>query len=191
MKNLKDLTTQLYLYSEQEIQRVKQIAISLAQENATGLWLDLTKPAIFENDVPLILEEVKTQLHWQLMYELRCDIEKNFGVTNPKTISQMLDDIKRIQDTLLGRWYLVRLDAFGPVIGEIGLIKFTHDKSTIGRLQDVDIAPQHQKNGYGRRLLAATVKIACEEKIEALCLKADIIDWPLIWYQHIGFQKIS
>lgn len=157
MNNLKDLTSHLYLYSEQEIQRVKQIATSLAHENAIGLWLDLTKPAIFANEVPLILEEVKTQEQWKLMYELRCDIEKNFGVTNPKTISQMLDNIKRIQDALSGRWYLARSDALGPVIGEIGLIKFTHEKSTIGRLQDVDIAPQHQRHGYGKRLLAAIV----------------------------------
>ncbi|MBP9706163.1 MAG: GNAT family N-acetyltransferase [Oligoflexales bacterium] len=190
MNNLKDLTSKLYLYSEQEIHRIKLIATSLTHENALGLWLDLTKPAIFENEVPLILEEVKTQVQWQLMYKLRYDIEKNFGVTNPKTISQMLDDIKRIQDALSGRWYLARSDAFGPVIGEIGLIKFTHEKSTIGRLQDVDIAPQHQKHGYGRQLLASIVKIAREEKIDALCLKADINDWPLSWYQRLGFQII-
>jgi N-acetylglutamate synthase-like GNAT family acetyltransferase len=174
------------------IANAKGLPAERPRKKTEGLWLDLKKAAIPKQTVQtLFLQEVTTQHDWDRMGELRRQVEIPFGVTDPTAVAKLIEQVRRCQKMLKGQWYLAQLLPNGEFIGEVGLVPFEFDGLRIGRVQDVDIVPAFQHRGLGNILLEAISRLAKSEGFSALCLVADMDDWPRHWYQRRGFVSLG
>jgi N-acetylglutamate synthase-like GNAT family acetyltransferase len=175
-------------YSEDVIRSCEQNYNITKSSNEWTMWLDREsfKP-LLDNSIELL--SVKEEKDWNDMLDLRIKIEIAFGLTNIETIKKLVNDIKVKSTKLNGQWFLLKKQ--NKVIGEFGLVPFTFENKTVGRIQDVDIAPEYQGNGFGNILLSYICNAAIENKYEALCLMAKADDWPKDWYFKFGFKKVG
>ena len=127
---------------------------------------------------------------WQKLYALRQQVETAFGLNDPEIIRTLIQDIQSKQKNLNGQWYLAQ-NHTGDFVGEIGYIPIESPWGTLGRLQDVDIAPNWQGQGLGTALIAAFCQIARTQKLQGLLLMALQNDWPWQWYEKLGFEHIG
>jgi GNAT superfamily N-acetyltransferase len=174
------------------IANAKGLPAERPRKMTEGFWLDLKKAPVPErSEQALSLQEVKTQHDWDRMEELRRQVELPFGVTDPTAVAKLIEEVRRCQKMLKGRWYLAQLPTDGEFIGEVGLVPFEFEGLRIGRVQDVDIVPAFQNRGLGNLLLEAIIQLAKSEGFAALCLVADMHDWPRHWYQRRGFVSLG
>jgi ribosomal-protein-alanine N-acetyltransferase len=155
-----------------------------AQKTQIPMWLDLTRAKMRPSKLQLV--PVSGLEHWQMLRELRTQIEIPFGITDPKEIDALLREIKRIVETFQATWFLAKLG--NETVGEIGLVEFKTENGTIGRLLDVDIAPAFQGRGHGNELLYAIFEVSRQRGVKALCLKTDSDRWVKDWYVKLGFE---
>lgn len=115
---------------------------------------------------PFKLRPIHTEDDWIEMLNLRAKIEMAFGESDIEMIKKIVGDTKLKSILLNGQWFLFQHN--DTVIGEIGLIPFTFEDKVIGRIQDVDIAPEYQGRGYGNVLLNFIVNFALKNNYSAL-----------------------
>jgi len=150
-----------------------------------SMWLDLSK----RKDTRLELKEVNSESLWNEMFNLRSEIEKEFGDFSSEDIKKMISAIKHQVDKNRGKWFLAYLN--NKCVGEIGVIPIRVDDKVIYRLQDVDIIKSFRGQGLGHDLLNAISNMALDEGVFSLCLRAEFNDWKKDWYLRYGFQKIG
>ena len=126
---------------------------------------------------------------WTILRRLRHEIEAEYEGYSPHKVDRMIELMRARRGWLPVEWY-VALDR-GCSVGEVGLLKWATTFGTIGRLQDVDIAPHLRGRGLGRRLLAAVCELAQREGLAGICLRADPTDWPHVWYARAGFATVG
>ena len=120
---------------------------------------------------------------------LRREIEEVYpgyveGVEGP-----MVDFIAHKQSLLQGHWYLaIHKEEF---VGAAGLIVVDTNLGLVGRLQDVDISPMMQGQGFGNGLLRALLLKAKDLELNGLFLRAECDDWPKSWYGRHGFKELA
>lgn len=140
----------------------------------------------------LRLKPVQSDADWQKMRHLRSKIEQAFGLSDPKIIGQLVEDIQRKQEALNGQWYLAFTDTSAPhAVGEIGWFPVTSPLGTLGRIQDVDILPEYQGKGLGQALMTALCREAQKAQLQGLLLMALKTDWPWRWYEKLGFRVVG
>jgi ribosomal protein S18 acetylase RimI-like enzyme len=101
------------------------------------------------------------------------------GWNAPKALLQELGKVDK-------RYYLAKWDNI--VIGQIGVIAPDHNVY----IQAVGIAPEWRRNGYGRRLLAATVqKMLAEGRTHFALDVATDNPQALSLYQSVGFYETT
>lgn len=161
--------------------------------SAAEYTLFLPAPAFLSPASQLKLQAVNSEKHWQQMFELRMQIEAAYGLDQPEIVEQLVADIRYKQKHLQGQWYLARVA--GQWVGEIGLVPseclLQGQRVRLGRLQDVDILPAYQGQGYGHQLLAAICQQALAQGLAGLGLMALQEDWPAQWYQRLGFERVG
>ena len=152
------------------------------------MWCEL--PEIMKpQSSRIILHSVKSDADFEKMFFLRKDVELAFGVTSPNQIKGYINDIRKMTNRLKGQLYLVLFE--DVCIGEVGMIPFMHEEKKIGRLKDIDILPQFQKNGFGNELISLIMNQAKSEGYDSLCLMAKAVDWPKDWYLKLGFKQVG
>ena len=132
---------------------------------------------------------INEEKHWEIMLNLRREIEANFGLFDETLLKQLVKDIQTKSEHLNGQWFLAKFQEVW--VGEIGLIPFDFRGQKVGRVKDVDIIPSRQGKGLGNLLIQALCQYAKQEKLQALCLMAIANDWPQQWYQKLGFKKMG
>lgn len=158
---------------------------------SVAMWLDLSARAVTDDVKPLVLDEVVSESDWSQMRTLRQEVETAFGVTNPQAVDAMVEEIKLCRAKLPSHWFLARTESSPVHVGEIGIVIVTVNNLRVGRLQDVDILPRFQNKGLGKRLIVAALHFATDAGLHAVCLKADTDDWPVKWYQRLGFEPVG
>ena len=153
-----------------------------------SMWLE-DRERLSGAPTDLILCPVTSDEEWQMLEEIRRKVEGPFGCEHPDLIRKFIEDAKCKHERFGGTWFLASYE--GRWVGQIGIVPFRIEGQLIGRLQDVDIVPEEQGKGFGRQLLQALCRWACEHTFQALCLMAKADDWPRLWYQRFGFQKVG
>lgn len=153
------------------------------------MWIDISnKEQNISNQ--LSLRALVTEEDWEIYRKLRTQIEIPFGIRDPAEIQKIIDGVRRVISKFKANWYLAT-DLNHNVVGSIGLVEFSFAQVNVGRLLDVDIAPQFQGSGYGNQLMESIVAIAQDKNLQALCLKADSHRWVEDWYKRLGFQEVG
>lgn len=134
------------------------------------------------------LTKISSDQDWADYFTYRFEIEQTYGLSE-SAVHQIIAKMRRRQETLAIDWYF--LEVSEQKVGAIGLLLFTFDGVTYGRLQDVDIFPIHQNQGYGNQLLATIERLAHQEGVTHLFLSADTDDWPLAWYKRHGYKTLA
>lgn len=120
---------------------------------------------------------------------MRRKIEEAFGITDEQAVKTIIDQQKKIANSLGADWYIAQLG--GLSVGSIGLAEFTKSGCTFGRLLDVDILPEFQGNGLGTRLIQSAISKARRKELTGLCLRAEKGSWENEWYAQHGFIEID
>jgi len=155
----------------------------------SALWLPLQGLDIPKSCDHLNLHKITSNDDWSDLFLLRVKVEKQFGILDHNEVKGMIQNIRAKVKEFGGCWYLARLQ--NQVVGGIGLVPFETSKGLIGRLQDVDVAPDYQGQGLGNKILRAIVHAAKAQDITALCLKAETPSWVRDWYLRFGFTEID
>ncbi|MBC76106.1 MAG: hypothetical protein CME64_08825 [Halobacteriovoraceae bacterium] len=150
-----------------------------------SMWLELSN----RKDTRLELKEVNSEPLWNEMFNLRSEVEKEFGDFSSEDIKKMISAIKHQVENNHGKWFLAYLNE--ECVGEIGIIPISYNGKVIYRLQDVDVVSSFRGQGLGNNLLNAISNLALDEKVFSLCLRADANDWKKDWYLRYGFQKVG
>lgn len=154
------------------------------------MWLDLTTSVLSLNPTGRVrLTPVASPEEWDILHNLRAEIEVPFGVVDPVEIARLIDGIRRVVLEFQAEWFLAFAE--NKAVGEIGLVSFDSEHGKYGRLLDVDIAPPFQGRGYGNELMASIIQIAKERELTALCLKADADRWVKHRYSRLGFKAVG
>jgi GNAT superfamily N-acetyltransferase len=160
-------------------------------DSKEGLWLELDELELKDRELGSIrLDEVTSESHWQAMLAIRMQVERAFGIVDEEVVQTFIDEIRKCQRVLGGRWYVARAPGYEAYVGEVGLVPFEFGGRRVGRLQDVDIVPCFQGRGFGNALLDAIIHQAKCDGLQALCLLADVKDWPRHWYRRRGFVPV-
>lgn len=135
------------------------------------------------------LHRVETKQDWQQLLSARIAVERAFGVVDEFRVETIIEDVKSKVKEGQGEWFLFQHG--GEVVGEIGYVPFKYQGQRVARLQDVDILPSFQGNGFGNRLLESLEIYLKSRQYDAMCLMAVARDWPKDWYLRYGFQKVG
>jgi len=157
-------------------------------EHEWTMWLDL-ETYVPKEVTKLRLHPVKSDYDYEQMFYLRSEIEEAFNITNPNEIKNLVNKIRKMANHFHGRWYMAQLDNL--FIGEIGLVPFAYANTTVGSIQDVDILPSFQGNGFAADMLNLICIQALMSGMTAVCLTAKSDEWPKDWYLKYGFEKVG
>ena len=92
-------------------------------------------------------------------------------------------------DILPQRWnWGWKFYCYIPRIGQVHL-NIPSDQPGVAVISDLVVHKYARGQGYGRRLLSLCEKLANLLEADALGIWADPEDWPIGWYQRLGFQK--
>lgn len=156
------------------------------RSGAVALWKDVEGSPL---QTHLQLSEIATDADFNRLLRFRMQEAAYDGLDNAYVHSSM-DFTKRLQDRLHARWFILR-ESNNVDIGEIGLVPFPIANVMIGRIQNVEIGLSSRGQGHGNKMMSALEYCASNLGLQHLCLKARPDDWPINWYQKIGFKEVG
>lgn len=138
----------------------------------------------------LALIPVVDNTDWERLFQLRCEIESAFGVNDTESVSLMIKGIQEKSRQYHGHWFFAKCRQSQAIVGSIGWVPF-QEPTLWYRLQDIDILPAYQSQGYGSQLLLAVCCDLFSRGAEVIALRALVSDWPIEWYKRFGFQILQ
>lgn len=172
------------------IKKMKNESLSLKNEkeecDKCSDIISGSKSDNYENSLSIELCPVETSEEWDVMMDMRVEIEKPFKVEAERA-REFVHYQAFLQNELLGGWYVARHG--NKPVGNIGLFCIQHEGEIVGRLQDVDIIPEMQGQGLGHALLKSIIHEAENMGCSWLCLSTESDDWPKELYMKHGFIK--
>jgi GNAT superfamily N-acetyltransferase len=153
---------------------------------AVALWKTLEGATL---QSPLSLNEIVTEADFNRLFRFRMQ-EAVHDALDEAYVHSSMDFVKTLQGRLQARWFLLK-ESTGEDIGEIGLVPFTIGDVVVGRVQNVEIGLSNRGRGQGHKLMNALEACASNLRIQHLCLKARPEDWPIQWYQRMGYKEVG
>lgn len=123
----------------------------LDAKSYAALWLSLDNLTQLKSKPSLQLYKLFSDEDWNQYFQMRSEVEKQFGVMDPIRVTNIVDNVRRTAKKFNSSWYLGKDKE--KVIGDIGLVLFETISGPIGRLQDLDVLPSHQGQGFGSQIL--------------------------------------
>lgn len=149
-----------------------------------ALWLPSSH--LPQTPGPLRLEAVTTPAQWQQLAAYREEIELAVG-GSPGEGEHMTAFQRFRAPHLQGHWYVAWAE--GKPVASGGIFALKSPLGTLMRLQDIDVFPTYQGQGFGNQLLQALLFLA--HGTAGVGVRAEAHDWPLQWYQRRGFYPVA
>jgi ribosomal protein S18 acetylase RimI-like enzyme len=75
--------------------------------------------------------------------------------------------------------------------GEIGSFCALFQEGGVAQIDEVTTVQQYRRRGLARAVVVGALSAALEDGAELVFLVADETDWPMRWYQRLGFEPLG
>lgn len=142
-----------------------------------------------ECDESLSFKHIVSPHDWNSYTQMRQEIENVFQGMDV-LVESMVDRMRLLVERKKAKFFL--LFHGETAIGGIGFVPLRSSSQVLyARLQEVDIHPSWQGQGFGNQLLSCLVRELNFVKIHRACLLAEVGDWPHQWYSKVGFARVG
>lgn len=112
-------------------------------------------------------------------------LHKRFSYSGSTSIRDTIVDEATFIEYVQREWLIMAFDEANQLVG-YAIIAAYDDKTC--DIMEIFVAPEHQRKGYGRRIVQFVKDVAKQSEIEKLCVFSVFIETDLFWMRQCGFR---